>query len=115
MALGTAAGGWRIIGTMGHRIIRLAPVNGFAAEAAGSLTILGASAMGMAVSTTHVISGSIFGVGMAKNLHGVRWNTAQRMVTAWILTLPAAAAVAAIVLLGIHAMAPTATPIAIAR
>jgi PiT family inorganic phosphate transporter len=106
MGLGTAAGGWRIIRTMGHRIMRLAPVNGFAAEAAGSLTILGASAMGMAVSTTHVISGSIFGVGIAKNLYGVRWNTAERMVVAWGLTLPAAAAVAGLVLLGLHAASP---------
>lgn len=108
MGLGTATGGWRIIRTLGQRIIRLAPVNGFAAEAAGSLTILGASAMGMAVSTTHVISGSVFGVGAAKNLYGVRWNTAQRMVTAWCLTIPAAAVVAGIALSVMRVAAPPA-------
>jgi len=113
MALGTASGGWRIIHTMGNGIMRLAPVNGFAAEAAGSITILGASALGMAVSTTHVISGSIFGVGIAKNLYGVRWNTAQRMVTAWGLTLPAAAAVAGLVLFGLHLLSPASVPLAV--
>ncbi|MEO7719470.1 MAG: inorganic phosphate transporter [Capsulimonas sp.] len=104
MALGTASGGWRIIKTMGQRIIRLEPVHGFAAEAAGASVIFAASAMGMAVSTTHVISGSIFGVGVAKNLAGVRWNTAQRMVAAWCLTLPSAAIVAGACLFAIRAM-----------
>jgi PiT family inorganic phosphate transporter len=102
MAAGTAAGGWRIIKTMGQRIIRLEPVNGFAAETAGSLVIFFASMMGMAVSTTHVISGSIFGVGVAKNLPGVRWNTAQRMVIAWTLTLPSAAIVAGLFFAILH-------------
>lgn len=102
MALGTAAGGWRIIHTMGQKIIRLEPVHGFAAESAGSLVIAFASHMGMAVSTTHVITGSIFGVGAAKNLPTVRWNTARIMVTAWGLTLPAAATVAALCFLLLH-------------
>jgi len=95
MAAGTAAGGWRIIRTMGHKIMRLDPVNGFAAEASGATVILAASHFGMPVSTTHVIAGSIFGVGASKGRHAVRWSVAQRMVTAWFLTIPAAAAVGA--------------------
>ena len=94
MALGTASGGYRIIRTLGHRIIHLEPVNGFAAETAGSIVILGAGHFGFPVSTTHVISGSIFGVGIAKRLAGVRWTVAQRMVAAWVITLPAAGSVA---------------------
>ena len=97
MAFGTAAGGWRIIRTMGHRIIRLEPVHGFAAETAAATVIFAASHYGMPVSTTHVISGSIFGVGSSRRLSAVRWGVAQSMVVAWILTLPAAATVAAIV------------------
>jgi PiT family inorganic phosphate transporter len=102
MAFGTAAGGWRIIHTMGEKIIKLEPVHGFAANTAGSIVIFCASLMGMAVSTTHVISGSIFGVGVAKNLPTVKWNTAQVMVTAWGLTLPAAGIVAGIFFLILH-------------
>ena len=96
MALGTAAGGWRIIRTMGHKIMRLEPVNGFAAETSGATVILVASYFGMPVSTTHVLAGSIFGVGASKGMRTVRWTVAQRMVTAWILTIPAAAAVGAL-------------------
>jgi PiT family inorganic phosphate transporter len=95
MALGTSAGGWRIIKTMGHRIIRLEPVHGFAAETAAAAVIFGASHLGMPVSTTHVIAGSIFGVGASKRLSAVRWGVARTMVAAWVLTLPAAAGVAA--------------------
>jgi len=95
MALGTSMGGWRIIKTMGHRIIRLDPVHGFAAETAASIVILYATLTGRTVSTTHVISGSIFGVGAAKRLSAVRWQVAQSMLTAWVLTIPAAATVAA--------------------
>ncbi|HWA82454.1 MAG TPA: inorganic phosphate transporter, partial [Fimbriimonadaceae bacterium] len=91
MALGTSAGGWRIIRTMGHRIIRLEPVNGFAAESAGAAVILTASHFAMPVSTTHCIAGSIFGVGAAKRLSAVRWQVAINMVIAWIITIPAAA------------------------
>ncbi|HEX5323538.1 MAG TPA: inorganic phosphate transporter [Capsulimonadaceae bacterium] len=94
MGLGTAAGGWRIIRTMGQRIIRLVPVQGFSAETAASITIYLASLLGMPVSTTHVISGSIFGVGASKRLSAVRWGVAQTMVIAWVLTLPAAGLVA---------------------
>lgn len=96
MALGTSAGGWRIIRTMGHRIIRLEPVNGFAAETAGASVILTASHFGMPVSTTHCIAGSIFGVGAAKRLSAVRWQVAINMVTAWLVTLPASACIGAI-------------------
>ena len=96
MALGTAAGGWRIIRTMGHKIMRMDPVNGFAAETSGALVILLSSKFGMPVSTTHVLAGSIFGVGASKGRHAVRWTVAQRMVTAWFLTIPAAATVGAL-------------------
>ena len=102
MGLGTSAGGWRIIKTMGHRIIRLEPVHGFAAETAASIVIFGAGHLGMPVSTTHVISGSIFGVGASKRLSAVRWGVAQSMVVAWLLTLPAAGLVAGLVYAGLH-------------
>ncbi|HEY3781121.1 MAG TPA: anion permease [Fimbriimonadaceae bacterium] len=91
MGLGTAAGGWRIIKTVGSKIIRLEPVNGFAAETAGAAVILAASRFGAPVSTTHVISGSIFGVGAAKRLSAVRWNVAFQMISAWVITLPVSA------------------------
>ena len=104
MALGTAAGGWRIIKTLGTRIIRLEPINGFAAEASASIVILLASRYGLPVSTTHVVSGSIFGVGAAKRLPGVRWSVAQRMVATWVITLPAAAMVSGLFLLAIRAL-----------
>ncbi len=96
MALGTSVGGWRIIKTMGHKIIRLEPVNGFAAETAGAATILVAGHFGAPVSTTHVIASSIFGVGASKRLSAVRWEVALNMVVAWVLTIPASAAVGAL-------------------
>ncbi len=95
MAAGTSMGGWRIIKTMGHRIIRLDPVHGFAAEVSATVVILYATLTGKTVSTTHVISGSIFGVGSAKRLGAVRWQVAQSMIAAWVLTIPATACVAA--------------------
>jgi len=95
MAIGTSVGGWRIIKTMGHKIIRLEPVHGFAAEISSAIVLFVTSHFGMPVSTTHVISGSIFGVGSSKRLSAVRWGVAQSMVVAWILTLPAAGLVAA--------------------
>lgn len=95
MALGTSVGGWRIIKTMGHKIIRLEPVNGFAAETAGAITIFTAGHFGAPVSTTHVIAGSIFGVGASKRLRAVRWGVALEMAIAWVLTIPAAAVVGA--------------------
>ena len=94
MGLGTLSGGWRIIKTLGTRIIDLKPINGFAAETAASVVLATASALSMPVSTTHIVCGSIFGVGIAKRLNEVRWPIAQRMVTAWVFTLPGAALVA---------------------
>ena len=96
MALGTYSGGWKIIHTMGHKIIRLEPVHGFAAETAASLVLLVTAMKGLSVSTTHVISGSIFGVGSSKRLSAVRWGVAQSMIIAWILTIPASATVAGV-------------------
>jgi inorganic phosphate transporter, PiT family len=95
MALGTAAGGWRIMKTMGHRIIKLRPINGFAAETAAATTILVAAQLGAPVSTTHVIASSIMGVGASKRVSAVRWGVARRMIVAWILTMPISALVAA--------------------
>ena len=88
MALGTAAGGWRIIRTMGHKMVKLQPVHGFAAETAAALTIHGASEMGIPLSTTHVISTSILGVGATKRLDAVKWGLVGRIVWAWVLTIP---------------------------
>jgi PiT family inorganic phosphate transporter len=89
MAVGTAAGGWRIIRTLGHRIVHLQPVNGFAAETSAALIIQIASAYGIPLSTTHVISTSIMGVGAVKRFSGMRWTVVERIVWAWIFTLPA--------------------------
>jgi PiT family inorganic phosphate transporter len=88
MAAGTAAGGWRIIRTLGHKMVKLQPVHGFAAETAAALTIGGASLIGMPVSTTHVISTSILGVGATKRFDAVKWGLVGRIVWAWVLTLP---------------------------
>ena len=97
MALGTSLGGWRIIKTMGSRIIKLEPVHGFAAEASAAMVIIAASIMGRPVSTTHVISASIMGVGATKRMSAVRWNVAKNIVNAWLLTAPLSALVAALV------------------
>jgi PiT family inorganic phosphate transporter len=91
MALGTLLGGWRIVRTMGSRITRLHPVQGFCAEAGGSMTLFLATFLGVPVSTTHTITGAIVGVGAARKVAGVRWNVASNVVVAWIVTLPAAA------------------------
>lgn len=99
MAVGTAAGGWRIIKTMGVKMIKLQPVNGFAAETTASMIILTSSHLGVPVSTTHVISGSIMGVGSAKRANAVRWEVAGQMAIAWVLTIPASALVAYLVAL----------------
>ena len=88
MFLGTAAGGWRIIKTMGHKMVKLMPVHGFAAETTAALVIQGASAMGIPLSTTHVISTSIMGVGATRRLSAVKWGIVHRIVWAWVLTLP---------------------------
>lgn len=96
MAAGTAAGGWRVIRTMGQKIVRLEPVHGFAAETAGTAVIMTASQFGMPISTTHAITSSIFGVGSSKRLSAVRWGMAKKIVAAWIITIPASAAVGAL-------------------
>ncbi len=94
MALGTLVGGKRIIKTMGQKIIKIIPLQGFAAETAASITIFGASLMGLPVSTTHCINASIMGVGATKRLSAVRWGVAGHIVIAWIITLPCSAALA---------------------
>ncbi len=96
IALGSLSGGWRIIHTMGSKITRLQPVGGFAAETAGAITLFIASSLGVPVSTTHTITGAIVGVGATRRLSAVRWGIAGRIVWAWILTIPAAAAIGAI-------------------
>jgi inorganic phosphate transporter, PiT family len=88
MAAGTAVGGWRIIRTLGHKLVKLHPVNGFAAETASASVILAASHFGIPVSTTHNISSAIMGVGAAKRFSAIRWTVVERMVWAWILTIP---------------------------
>jgi PiT family inorganic phosphate transporter len=94
MAAGTAAGGWRIIKTLGHKMVRLQPVNGFAAETS-SATIIGlASHFGIPVSTTHNISAAIMGVGAAKRFSALKWTIVERMVWAWLLTIPVSATIA---------------------
>ncbi len=96
ISLGTAAGGWRIIKTMGTKVVKLDPVHGFAAETTAATVIFGASSLGMPVSTTHVISSAIMGVGSSDRMKTVRWGVARSIVTAWILTLPASGAAAAV-------------------
>lgn len=94
MALGTAAGGWRIIKTVGRDFVRLQPVHGFCVETASAGVILGASAFGMPTSTTHVITSAIVGVGLSKRMSAVNWGIARRILWAWVLTIPASALVA---------------------
>ncbi len=94
MAVGTSAGGWKIIKTMGTKIVKLQPINGFASDTAAALTITTASHFGLPVSTTHVVSGAIMGVGATKRLSAVRWGVAQTMVLAWIFTIPITASLA---------------------
>ncbi len=95
MALGTLMGGWRIVRTMGLRITKLTPMQGFCAETGGAATLFAATFMGVPVSTTHTITGSIVGVGAARRVSAVRWNVASSIVYAWVITIPAAAIVAA--------------------
>ena len=96
IALGTLSGGWRIIHTMGSKITKLQPVGGFAAETAGAISLFTATNLGIPVSTTHTITGAIVGVGSIRRLSAVRWGVAGRIVWAWILTIPASAAIAAV-------------------
>jgi PiT family inorganic phosphate transporter len=95
MALGTMFGGWRIVKTMGQKITKLRPVGGFAAETGGAITLFMASGLGIPVSTTHTITGAIVGVGSAHRTKAVRWGLAGNIVVAWLITIPAAAAMAA--------------------
>jgi inorganic phosphate transporter, PiT family len=94
MAAGTAGGGWRIIKTLGHKLVKLHPINGFAAETSSAAVIITASIFGIPVSTTHNVSAAIMGVGAAKRFNAVRWTVVERMVWSWILTLPISAMVA---------------------
>ncbi len=94
MAAGTAAGGWRIIKTLGHKMVKLHPVNGFAAESASATVIIAASHFGIPVSTTHNISSAIMGVGAAKRFSAIKWTIVERMVWAWLLTIPVTAVLA---------------------
>ncbi len=107
MSLGTAAGGWRIMATMGHRVVELEPIHGFAAETTAATVIITAAHLGMPVSTTHVISSAIMGVGTSKGAHGVRWGVARGILVAWVVTIPAAGLVGALAwfvltALGVH-------------
>lgn len=99
MALGTAAGGWRIIRTLGHKMVRLQPVHGFAAETSSSIVLFAASHYGIPVSTTHNITASITGVGAAKRAGSIRWLVVERILWAWVLTLPCAGGVSYLLML----------------
>ncbi|SCS25730.1 inorganic phosphate transporter [Staphylococcus caeli] len=97
MGLGTAVGGWKIIKTVGGNIMKIRPANGAAADLSSALTIFVASSLHFPLSTTHVVSSSILGVGSSNRIKGVKWNTAQRMIVTWVITLPISAIVAAII------------------
>ena len=94
IALGTLAGGWRVIKTMGMKITKLHPIHGFSAESSAALTLLGTAAFGIPVSTTHVIAGSIMGVGSTKRLSAVRWGLVRKIMLTWVVTMPISSAVA---------------------
>jgi inorganic phosphate transporter, PiT family len=114
IAAGTYAGGWRIIKTMGSRIIKMDPAQGFAAQGSGASVILAASHFGFPLSTTHVISGAVMGAGAAKRVSAVRWGVAGNIALAWVLTLPAAALVGGLVYAIAHLMGDEAGPIVLA-
>src|SRR5215217_8134405 len=105
MGLGTLLGGWRIVHTMGSKITRLTPMQGFCAETGGALTLFGATWLGIPVSTTHTITGAIVGVGAARRASAVRWGVARGIVVAWVITIPAAALIAALFYVGARALA----------
>jgi inorganic phosphate transporter, PiT family len=96
MGLGTLFGGWRIVKTMGSKITRLTPMQGFCAETGGAITLFMATNLGVPVSTTHTITGAIIGVGAARRVSAVRWGVARGILVAWIVTIPAAALVSAL-------------------
>ncbi len=102
LSLGTAVGGWRIMRTMGHRVVELEPVHGFAAETTAATVLFVTAQLGMPVSTTHVISSAIMGVGSARGPKGVRWGVARRILLAWVITIPAAGIVAALSWFTLH-------------
>ena len=102
MAAGTAAGGWRIIKTLGHKMVRLHPTNGFAAETSSAAVIWMATHLGIPVSTTHNISAAIMGVGAAKNLKAVKWSVVERMIWAWVLTIPISGGIAYLLVVGLR-------------
>ena len=104
ISLGTAAGGWRIMRTMGHRVTELEPITGFAAETTAATVIYTAAHFGMPVSTTHVISSAIMGVGTSKGTRGVRWGVARSILVAWIVTIPATAAAGALAWIVLNAL-----------
>jgi inorganic phosphate transporter, PiT family len=104
ISLGTAVGGWRIMKTMGHKVVELEPITGFAAETTAATVIYTAAHFGMPVSTTHVISSAIMGVGTAKGARGVHWGVARSILVAWILTIPAAAIMGALAWLALNAL-----------
>ena len=108
IAAGTYFGGWRIVHTMGNKITKLKPVGGFCAETAGAITLFGTALAGIPVSTTHTITGAIIGVGTTHRLSAVRWGVATRIVWAWVLTIPASAAVAGAVMYLVHLINPAA-------
>jgi PiT family inorganic phosphate transporter len=97
IALGTYSGGWKVIKTLGHRVTKLKPFDGFSAETGGGATIIALSMLGITVSTTHTITGSIFGVGITRRMRSVRWGVGQEIIAAWVLTLPCAAVMAAVI------------------
>jgi inorganic phosphate transporter, PiT family len=105
MGLGTLFGGWRIVRTMGSKITRLTPMQGFCAETGGALTLFGATELGIPVSTTHTITGAIVGVGAARRVSAVRWGVAGNTVVAWVITIPASALIAAVTYLAVRAIA----------
>ena len=105
MGLGTLLGGWRIVHTMGSKITRLTPMQGFCAETGGAMTLFGATWLGIPVSTTHTITGAIVGVGAARRTSAVRWGVARGIVVAWVITIPAAALIAALFYVGARALA----------
>ena len=105
IALGTMMGGWRIVKTMGSKITKVTPIEGVAAETAGAFTLFGISqGLGIPVSTTHTISGSIMGVGMTKRLSAVRWGVATNLLVAWVLTIPVSMLIAGLVYLAMTAV-----------
>lgn len=106
IGLGTYFGGWKVIRTLGHKVTKLEPMSGFCAETGGGLTILIASALGVPVSTTHTITGAIFGVGMSRRMFNVRWNVGVKIAVAWVLTMPAAATLAAVIFLVLRMVIP---------